>query len=298
MNTFTSLPFDLQEFILADMNQQTLVSLCLVSKALLNLSRPLLYRSIRIDMRFWGPTQVADEEEEDHASEGTPPSEGSEADVEPSEVSLYETFDLHPDWKLYVREMRVFLSQTVSVKGGKSELHALLSTLSNLRSLTLIDSFGLSYDSNVDDITDSCPPTVVSLDLGGLASSPTMTMKLLKKFPLLEKLAVGSIHVGGLFGYSSAAEGPQLTRLQTLDLPYPFETDPSSRCSRLLRSHSSLLTSTSSLCNPSFLPSSRLFTIFPFLEMLYLCRIHKATILPTSLRKSFRSSTDVSLSNH
>ncbi|GAA5837927.1 hypothetical protein JCM3766R1_001521 [Sporobolomyces carnicolor] len=192
---FLQLPYDILEAVIEQADQQTLVSLCLVSKAILEIARPLLYRSLRIHLDFWGleaavmsevPTFA--EEEGDLDDFESLSREESEAfalsRIASRQVLLHETYHSSLNWKVWVKELTLDIRRPSVQHPRRADF--LRNGLPNLTKLQVASEIEASILGKY--LIDNCPRHVDTLDLEYAIISPGDISELLNHLPSLKAL--------------------------------------------------------------------------------------------------------------
>jgi len=222
---FTTLPPELQEDIIIDLEKPDLYSLCLVSKSLLHLALPLLYRSIELHLDSWQRAQedVARDmrlylgREKDPVAVMNKAKAGFEG-RERRQNKLIETLEAHQDRKKLIHEVNLDFDVSVEGNTGAGQLGHLLSSCPNLQVV--------SIDSAYDKATGSflirhIPTSVRSLHLGSSKLPATFVLPLLNKLSLLETLSLAN-STDGLSPLDHDQPLPHLDHLRSLSLSHPF----------------------------------------------------------------------------
>ncbi|GAA5998320.1 hypothetical protein JCM5350_007207 [Sporobolomyces pararoseus] len=237
--SFSQVPYELQEAILADQERLDLKRFCLVSKSFLEIARPLLYRSIKITFHseYEERLNVKEEEDEDeeecykyqHEEEATDTREGSNSEsFEESfiqEVSLQaailRTFGQHSDWKSYVKEVEVVIAEDPDQL--VPELIHLISSFSALQSLEISSSGFTGYVCNkaLDILLENCPPNLRSIYIDRAELKTAQLHQVLRKLPLLESLATPRLSIDEDPLVTTSYEAITLAHLKNLVIPHP-----------------------------------------------------------------------------
>ncbi|GAA5831697.1 hypothetical protein JCM5353_008450 [Sporobolomyces roseus] len=148
----TALPPELQEDIIADLKKPDLASLCLVSKYLLHLARPLLFRSIKISVHSWQRTKTNLVRELVMAQEEDPVPVINEMQIgfeerECRQNKLIQTLEAHEDWKDSVQQISLGLITPVEDTNQASQIGRLLSSCRNLQSLSINSAYDKATES-------------------------------------------------------------------------------------------------------------------------------------------------------
>ena len=191
---FTTLPPELQEEIIIDLEKPDLYSLCLVSKSLLHLARPLLYRSVELHPDSWQRAQ------EDVARDMWMSCDGEEdavefmdkakADFEGREYhrnKLIKTFEAHQDWKKFVQKVTIDFNVSAEGSSQASQLGRLLSSCPNLRTLAINSAY---HNATGSFLLQHTPPSLRSLDFEYSQLPAEFILRLLNKLPLVETLSL------------------------------------------------------------------------------------------------------------
>ncbi|GAA5993253.1 hypothetical protein JCM5350_007299 [Sporobolomyces pararoseus] len=224
--SFSRLPYELQEAILAHQDKSDLASLCLVSKSFLEIARPLLYRSLKIKISLWGgEKEILELNSIDLREIGRVVDRGDpELDYWQKiwrQWRLFETLQQHPDWRLYILELEFSIGMNVV---NETELKQFLLNIPNLVLLTLVNSHNSPVPDQVSNfvVENISSSSITSLDLEFAWLSALAVLKLFKKTPLLRSLLIGSNDKGGTFIHSVSAQKPDLKHLEQLKLSYTF----------------------------------------------------------------------------
>jgi len=223
---FTTLPPELQEEIIIDLEKPDLYSLCLVSKSLLHLARPLLYRSVELHLDSWQRAQ------EDVARDMWMSCDGEEdavefmdkakADFEGREYhrnKLIKTFEAHQDWKKFVQKVTIDFNVSAEGSSQASQLGRLLSSCPNLRTLAINSAY---HNATGSFLLQHTPPSLRSLDFEYSQLPAEFILRLLNKLPLVEILSLADDKTEGLFPLVPNQSIPRLDRLRSLTLSHPF----------------------------------------------------------------------------
>ncbi|GAA5878742.1 hypothetical protein JCM16303_007166 [Sporobolomyces ruberrimus] len=197
--SFSTLPPELQEGIIVDLPKATLASLCLVSRSTLPLARPLLYRSVVIDLSSWTLFDIHRDQgfatqESERSGDGVAQQDDNlSATAQNPSARLYETLKAHPDYCSYVKEIHFDLR--VLVPREIPRALQLLASCSSLRKLEVLDyeTTGLD-DETCNLIIDSCPRTVTLLDISLDNMSLNVIFGLLQQIPLLEIFCIQPVN--------------------------------------------------------------------------------------------------------
>jgi len=200
--SFTTLPVELVKEVLTNLPQRDLTSVCLSSKPLLSIARPLLYRSIPIRLTAWR------KEEEWISGHGRGGGGRRHAEEELlrrniQQEALLEILQRNPEYKNFVIELEIIRSRAIDGR----QLRKFTSSLPNIRKFTVIDE-NPGVDVH-DDIFEHCPLAITSLDLGRSLMSPETVVDILGKRPLLVSLTLGGLRNSPLTPHQAQA-GPPL----------------------------------------------------------------------------------------
>ncbi|GAA5878745.1 hypothetical protein JCM16303_007167 [Sporobolomyces ruberrimus] len=211
--SFQTLPPELQELIIIDAGNETLVSLCLTSIPTLFLARPLLYRRLCIsivaaEVLQSPPTEVWTDETFDQSENW---------DNRWRQAALARTLEAHPAWYSYVQEARLVLQAPISVGGSCAA--RMFKMFKNLRDLEVISETEAGPDSRTRTfLIENSPRSVISLDLS-LSKLPSFAVRnLLENLPLLQSLSLGDKVALKLCLPPPTASRSPLTLLSTLSL--------------------------------------------------------------------------------
>jgi len=224
--SFATLPPELQEDIIADLKKPDLASLCLVSKSLLHLARPLLYRSVDFDLDSWQRVQldVALEMQMTILPEEDPVGVMDETKAgfderEYRQNKLLETLEAHQDWEDFVQEVNLDLDVSVEGHPLAPQLGRLLSSCQTLQTLSIRTAY---HDATDSFLLEHIPPSLLSLNLDRSKLPAAFVLRLLDKLSLLETLSLGEDAGNGLFPLSPDHPVPRLDRLRFLTLALGF----------------------------------------------------------------------------
>ncbi|GAA5878725.1 hypothetical protein JCM16303_007159 [Sporobolomyces ruberrimus] len=196
--SFVILPFELQEAVILDLYSGDLVALCLTSKALLRLARPLLYRAIYFDLSFGALALMAKDDTEEKGDEG---GQIVKEDTEKAkrellsnrprrDAALYATLEAHPEWTAYVKSVN--LKMCSPLVAGQCRAAQLFASFSALRILEVSDEQEPAPGTETCTfLVQNCPRKVIWLDLTETTLDATGIGRLLEELPLLEHLVVG-----------------------------------------------------------------------------------------------------------
>ncbi|GAA5985891.1 hypothetical protein JCM5350_006852 [Sporobolomyces pararoseus] len=191
--SFTNLPPELQEAIICSLYPRDLSRLCLVSKSLLHLCRPFLYRSLSLDFELWESRKEDSEDEiainsmeADEAKEWMQDARRWWEREQSRQLALSRVFKAHPEWVRYVRELEVTVDRNLG--GGPAD--RLLPTLPNLETLTVKHYRpGTLDEENRRALILDIPSTVTHLDLIEAPFQDEDLPLLLSKLPNLRTFA-------------------------------------------------------------------------------------------------------------
>lgn len=225
---FAILPPELQEATLALLPEDTLPSLCLVSKSILALARPLLYRSLELDFPFPITRALAlDEKEESNVEKDE--EEEVEERRQGLQARLCETLKAHPERCSHVRSLELWLDVTKSLE--EVQTAQLFASFTNLRDLEIVSYSALDrhrrrqhFDKICQFLVEHCPPTLVSLDMKKSKLLLRDIYQILGKLPLLETLWLG--FDVALVQPSTPLTLPTFSNLRTLHLSGSLPSRP------------------------------------------------------------------------
>lgn len=211
--SFSRLPPELQEAIIINLIEETLASLCLVSRSMLALARPFLYREVGLaifpdevlaELRRTYEGMVSDDGERGEEEGERDEEEGDYGGItNPARlqhlrrIQVYKTFEARPEWGVYVRQVILQLGPEVE----EARSFRILASFSTLQSLSIIGTAAPSAPRTLESLIDTCPRTVTVLEIthSGLPSSAVFP--LIAQLPLLEHLGLGP---GGTFDFSAS----------------------------------------------------------------------------------------------
>ncbi|GAA5987071.1 hypothetical protein JCM5350_003746 [Sporobolomyces pararoseus] len=225
--SFSNLPYELQEAILADQDKSDLTSLCLVSKSSLEIARPLLYRSLEIT--FYSKDEEKQhyeylEEEEDTETRQRSNGESFEESFIRKisrQAALLRTFGQHSEWNSYVKEVEAIIAGDPDQLVG--ELIHLVSSFSALQSLKMSPGAAAEvvWNKAMESMLGSCSRNLRSLYLDGAGSKTDELHQVLRNFPLLESLALPELHEDEDPLLTTSYEDISLANLKNLVVPHP-----------------------------------------------------------------------------
>ncbi|GAA5998421.1 hypothetical protein JCM5350_005945 [Sporobolomyces pararoseus] len=192
--SFTSLPSELQDSIVDGLDTKTLLSLCLTSKSVLPLARIHLYRSITLYVDAYPSPDLVE------VLNLIWPGQGEIRHVHSVKMGhLFHVFEIHPEWRTWIKELKVEISGTVD---PKSTVYETISCSSNLQRLEVRwkpkpwlehfdhdDTEETLNQQTVDCLIQATTPSVKYLDLGGSRLTQEAVVAFLSKTPLLETFA-------------------------------------------------------------------------------------------------------------
>ena len=236
--SFSRLPYELQEAILAHQDKSDLASLCLVSKSFLEIARPLLYRTVKIvflnaktqDLvcRFFGEGARHSEEEEAEDDSEEEDRGRHFAKVLSRQGALLRTFSRHPEWKIHVKEVDIVTDYVPDQ--AVHELYSLLSSFVTLQRLELVGrGFAETLSSRtMDNLISSCPRSIRCLELAEVCLTPDDTYRFLQVFPELDTLTLPTdfstvLAIPGNLDEQQSTTNCTLSlpRLKTLEIIHP-----------------------------------------------------------------------------
>ncbi|GAA5966254.1 hypothetical protein JCM3765_002574 [Sporobolomyces pararoseus] len=223
--SFSKLPYELQEVILADQDNSDLASLCLVSKPFLEIARPLLYRSLEItflsrdvERKLY---QYSYQEEEEVDAEDASNGQSFEGPFTSRQAALLRIFGQRSQWKSYVQEVEASIPNAFIPKDADqlvAELIHLISSFSTLRSLKF-STGGLApwVDKKVmEDLLGSCSRTLRSIHLDQARLKTGELHRVLRNLPHLESIALPELDLDGDSLASTTHEALTLAHLKRL----------------------------------------------------------------------------------
>ncbi|GAA5840123.1 hypothetical protein JCM3766R1_004104 [Sporobolomyces carnicolor] len=224
---FLRLPYDIIEAVIEKADQRTLASLCLVSKAILEITRPLLYRSLRIRLDIWGwESMVMSELSWALAKKGDPDAFEARPEEEAAAFALYriasrqvrlcKAYHDSLNWKVWVKELTLDIGRTNVEDPERAAF--LRNGLPNLTKLQVLSQSGPSIVGKF--LINNCPRHVGSLDLGNAVVPSEDISELLNHLPSLTALVPPQILPSNLTSIPPSAS--RLPLLQHLELKYGF----------------------------------------------------------------------------
>lgn len=204
---FSTLPPELKEEVFANLPEEALASVCLVSKSALALARPLLYRSITVSFSFQTTPEISSSKEQQIRLY-------SSSFDRTRQAKLCETLEAHPGWCSYVRHLKVQFDRMGTA--GRVRAAILWPAFVNLKTLEILDGMGLGgYDrSTCDFFAGHCSPAVTCLEISQSSMPLWATHQLLERLPLLNSLFLeGPKNAGGLLSPQTSLKLPRLSTL-------------------------------------------------------------------------------------
>ncbi|GAA5964546.1 hypothetical protein JCM3765_005230 [Sporobolomyces pararoseus] len=228
--SFSKLPYELQETVLASQTKPDLKRLCLVSKAFLEVARPLLYRSLKItflsqdEERRLFEYRLEEEEEEEADAEDGSNSESFETSFTKQvsrQAALLRTFGQRSHWKSYVKEVEAIIAEDPDQLAA--ELIHLISSFSTLQSLKF-STGGLTTwveKKVMEDLLGSCSRTLRSIHLDQARLKTDELHRVLRNLPHLESIALPELDLDGDSLASTTHEALALAHLERLVVLHP-----------------------------------------------------------------------------
>jgi hypothetical protein len=230
--SFTVLPFKLQESILEEQSQSTLVAVSLVSKSTLYLSLSLLYRTIHIELyskereknvmiRDWLCLEEVEPEEEEIEN-----LENELNETALRQEKLFDTLMRRPAWRQFVRKVELWAVYPFDNEPQAEQFGRFLSSLSKLVKFTMLQRGRHPIDHRESRfLKDNLPKTVKTLDLGVLSMAAVTVLDLVSDLSQLESLSFGSDQADPYYLPFVPKNPPRLPHLTHLSLDWPFRSE-------------------------------------------------------------------------